>query len=77
MFKETYIISYIQQVSHEWIAKDEEETAYAQGAESLKVVPIDIQHRPEVLQKFKVAHEPRLKFYLVLRTWRTMANRLS
>jgi hypothetical protein len=25
------------------------------------VVPIDIQHRPEVLQRFKAAHEPLVK----------------
>ncbi len=49
MFKETHIISYIQQVSHEWIEGDEEETTYAQATKSLRVVRIDIQHRPEVL----------------------------
>ncbi len=49
MFKETHIISYIQQANHEWIEGDEEETAYAQATKSLRVVPIDIQHEPEVL----------------------------
>ncbi len=49
MLKETYTISYIQQASHEWIEGDEEETTYAQATESLKVVPIDIQHGLEVL----------------------------
>jgi len=49
MFKETHTISYIQQTSHEWIEGDEEETTYAQAIESLRVVPIDIQHRIEVL----------------------------
>jgi hypothetical protein len=58
MIKETHTISYIQQASHEWIEGDEEETAYAQAIESLKVVPTDIQHKPEVLQRFKAVHEP-------------------
>jgi hypothetical protein len=49
MFKETHIISYIQQVNHEWIKIDEEEIAYAQATESLRVVPTDIQHGLEVL----------------------------
>jgi hypothetical protein len=49
MLKETHIISYIQQINHEWIEGDEEETAYAQATESLRVGPIDIQHRLEVL----------------------------
>jgi hypothetical protein len=35
--------------------------AYAQATESLKVVPTDIQHGPEVLQRFKVAHKPLIK----------------
>jgi hypothetical protein len=61
MLKEAHTISYIQQVSHEWIKRDEEEIAYAQATESLKVVPTDIQHGPEVLQRFKVAHEPLVK----------------
>jgi hypothetical protein len=42
MLKEAHNISYIQQASHEWIEGDEEEIAYAQITESLKVVPIDI-----------------------------------
>jgi hypothetical protein len=46
MFKETHTISYIQQANHKWIERDEEETTYAQAIESLKVVPIDIQHEP-------------------------------
>jgi hypothetical protein len=61
MLKEAHTISYIQQVSHEWIKRDEEKIAYAQPTESLKVVPIDIQHGPEVLQRFKVAHKPLVK----------------
>jgi hypothetical protein len=61
MFKEAHTISYIQQASHEWIEGDEEETAYAQATESLKVVPTDIQHKPKVLQRFKAAHEPLVK----------------
>jgi hypothetical protein len=61
MLKEAHTISYIQQASHEWIEGNEEETAYAQVTESLKVVPIDIQHGPEVFQRFKAAHEPLVK----------------
>jgi hypothetical protein len=61
MLKETHTISYIQQVSHEWIKRDEEETIYAQATKSLRMVPIDIQHRPEVLQRLKVAHKPLIK----------------
>jgi hypothetical protein len=61
MFKETHTISYIQQARHEWIEGDREEIAYAQATESLKVVPMDIQHRPEVLQRFKAAHKPFVK----------------
>jgi hypothetical protein len=49
MLKETHTISYIQQASHEWIEGDEEEIAYAQAIESLKVIPMDIQHELEVL----------------------------
>jgi len=49
MLKETHTIFNIQQVNHEWIEGDEEEIAYAQATESLRVVPIDIQHGPEVL----------------------------
>ncbi len=40
---------------------DEEETTYAQATESLRVVPIDIQHEPKVLQRFKVTHKPLIK----------------
>jgi len=61
MLKETHTISYIQQASHKWIEGNEEETTYTQATKSLKVVPIDIQHKPEVLQRFKVAHEPLVK----------------
>jgi hypothetical protein len=61
MFKETYTISYIQQANHEWIEGDEEETTYAQTTESLKVVPTNIQHGLEVLQRLKAAHEPLVK----------------
>jgi hypothetical protein len=49
MLKEAHIISYIQQASHEWIERDEEEITYAQVIKSLKVVLTDIQHRPKVL----------------------------
>jgi hypothetical protein len=49
MLKEAHTISYIQQANHEWIEGDEEETTYAQVIESLKVVPMDIQHGLEVL----------------------------
>jgi len=61
MFKEAHIISYIQQANHEWIEGNEEETIYAQATESLKVVPIDIQHGPKVLQRFKATHKPLVK----------------
>jgi len=61
MLKEAHTISYIQQASHEWKEGNEEEIAYAQAIESLKVVPIDIQHRLEVLLRFKAAHEPLVK----------------
>jgi hypothetical protein len=77
MLKEAHTISYIQQASHEWIEGDEEETAYAQATESLKVVPTNIQHGPEVLQRFKQPTSPWSKLCLVLRTWRAMVNRLS
>jgi hypothetical protein len=49
MLKEGHTISYIQQASHEWIERDEEEIAYAQAIESLTVVPTNIQHGPKVL----------------------------
>jgi hypothetical protein len=61
MLKEAHTISYIQQTSHKWLEGDEEETTYAQATESLRVVPTDIQHKPEVSQKFKAAHEPLVK----------------
>jgi hypothetical protein len=61
MLKEAHTISYIQQVAHECIEGDEEEIAYAQVTESLKVVPTNIQHGLEFLQRFKVAHEPLVK----------------
>jgi hypothetical protein len=61
MLKEAHTISYIQQASHEWIKGDEEETTYAQATKSLKVVTTDIQHGPEVLQRFKATHEPLVK----------------
>jgi hypothetical protein len=61
MLKEAHTISYVQQVNHEWIEGDEEEIAYAQATKSLKVVPTDIQHGLEVLQRFKAAHEPLVK----------------
>ncbi len=61
MLEEAHTISYIQQANHEWIEGDEEETAYAQAIKSLKVVPIDIQQRPKVLQKFKTTHKPLVK----------------
>jgi hypothetical protein len=61
MFKEAHIISYIQQVNHKWIEGDEEEKFYAQAIESLTVVPINIQHKPKVLQRFKITHEPLVK----------------
>jgi hypothetical protein len=52
---------YIQQANHEWIEGDEEETTYAQSTESLQVVPTDIQHGPEVLQRFKATRGPLIK----------------
>jgi hypothetical protein len=61
MLKEAHTISYIQQTSQEWIEGDEEEIAYAQATKSLRVVPIDIQHGPKVLQRFKITHEPLVK----------------
>ncbi len=61
MFKEAHTISYIQQVSHEWIEGNEEEIAYAQAIENLKVVPTNIQHGPKLLQRFKATHEPLVK----------------
>ncbi len=61
MLKEAHTISYIQQVNHEWIEGDEEETTYAQATKSLRVVPMDIQHGLKVLQRFKIAHEHLVK----------------
>jgi hypothetical protein len=61
MFKEAHIISYIQEASHEWIEGDEEEIAYNQAIESLKVVPTNKLHGPKVLQRFKAAHKPLVK----------------
>jgi hypothetical protein len=61
MLKETHTISYIQQINHEWIEGDEEEIVYAQAIESLRVVPTDIQHGLEVLQRFNATHEPLVK----------------
>jgi hypothetical protein len=61
MLKEAQTISYIRQVSHKWIEENEEETAYAQAIENLKVVFTNIQHGPKVLHRFKAAHEPLVK----------------
>jgi hypothetical protein len=61
MLKEAHTISYIQQANHEWIEGDEEEIAYAQAIESLRVVPMDIQHGLKVLRRFKATHEPLVK----------------
>jgi hypothetical protein len=71
MLKEAHTISYIQQVSHKWIEGDEEEIAYAQATESLKVVPTNIQHGPKVLERFKVAHKPLVK---ALSSFESMEN---
>jgi hypothetical protein len=40
---------------------NEEKTTYAQAIKSLKVVLINIQHGPKVLQRFKATHEPLVK----------------
>jgi isocitrate dehydrogenase kinase/phosphatase len=61
MFKEAHTISYIQQASHEWIKGDEEETPYTQVTENLRAATRNIQHEPEVLQRFKAAHMPLVK----------------
>jgi hypothetical protein len=61
MLKEAHTISYIQQTSHEWIEGNEEEIAYTQATKSLKVVPTNIQHGPELLQRFKIAHKLLVK----------------
>jgi len=77
MFKEAHTISYIQQISHEWIEGDEEETIYAQATESLRVILTNIQHGPKVLQMFKVAHEPLVKILFNFENMEAMANQLS
>jgi hypothetical protein len=61
MLKEAHIVSYIQQANHEWIEGNEKKIVYAQATESLRVVLTNIQHEPEVLQRFKAAHEPFVK----------------
>jgi len=61
MLKEAHTISYIQQANHEWIEGNEEETAYAQATKSLRVVLINIQRGPKVLQRFKATCEPLVK----------------
>jgi hypothetical protein len=61
MLKKAHTISYIQQISHEWIEGNKEETSYTQATESLRVVPTDIQHGPKVLQNLKATHEPLVK----------------
>jgi len=71
MFKEAHTISYIQQTSHGWIEGNEKEIVYAQATKSLKVVPIDIQHEPKVLQRFKATHEPLVKVLSNFEPWQT------
>jgi hypothetical protein len=71
MLKEAHTISYIQQVRHEWIEGDEEEIAYTQAIASLKVVSINIQHGPKVLQRFKATHKPLVK---VLSSFKNMES---
>jgi hypothetical protein len=61
MLKKTHIIFYIQQASHKWIEGHEKEIVYAQAIESLKVVLIDIEHGPKVLQRFKATHKRLVK----------------
>jgi hypothetical protein len=61
MLKEAHTISYIEQVSHEWIEGDQEKTPYAQATKSLMMVATNIQHRPEVFKRFKAAHKPLVK----------------
>jgi hypothetical protein len=77
MFKEAHTIFYIQQASHKWIEGDEKEITYAQAIESLRVVPIDIQHGQKLYRGSKQPISPWSKLCLVLRTWRAKANRLS
>jgi hypothetical protein len=74
MLKEAHTISYIQQANHKWIEGDETETIYTQATKSSKVVHTNIQHRSEVLQRFKVTPKPLVKLCLVLRKWKTIAN---
>jgi hypothetical protein len=71
MLKEAHTISYIQQASHEWIEGNKEEIVYVQTTKSLRVVPTNIQHGPEVLQRFKIAHKPLVK---VLCSFESMEN---
>jgi len=77
MLKKAHTISYIQQVSHEWIKGDEKETTYAQAIECLKVVLTDIQHGPKVLQRLKAAHKPLVKILSSFENMETMTNQLS
>jgi hypothetical protein len=49
MLKEAHTISYIQQANREWIEGDEKKTTHAKATESLRVVPTNIPHEPEVL----------------------------
>jgi hypothetical protein len=58
MLKEVNTISYIKNLTQEWMEEDEEEIAYAAAAESLIAGPVDVTHSPEVLQRLKVAHYP-------------------
>jgi len=77
MLKEANTISYIQQANHEWIEGDEEETVYAQAIESLKVVPLTFNTNQRFYKGSKQPTSPWSKLYLVLRTWKAMANRLN
>jgi hypothetical protein len=77
MLKEANTISYIQQANHEWIEGDEEETIYAQAIESLKVVPLTFNTNQRFYKGSKQPTSPWSKLYLVLRTWKAMANRLN
>jgi hypothetical protein len=76
MLKEAHTIFYIQQVSHEWIEGDEEEIAYAQGTKSLKVVSMTFNTDQRFYKGSKQPMNLSSKLYLVLKTWRAMANRL-
>jgi hypothetical protein len=77
MFKEAHTISYVQQANHEWIKGNEEESSYAQGIESLKVVPPDIQQGLRFYRGSKQPTSPWSKFCFVYKTWKTMVNQLS